>query len=85
MQILETLSGYILQLELYSKTPEAREAIVCEELQVLLTLMAIQKKKIYIYGKYGYKFKTKSVARPQKHFKMVNPLEPAAVNLIMVP
>lgn len=46
MQILETLSGYILQLELYSKTPEAREAIVCEELQVLLTLMAIQKTKI---------------------------------------
>lgn len=82
MQILETLSGYILQLELYSKTPEAREAIVCEELQVLLTLMAIQNQN---YGKYGYKFKTKSVARPQKHFKTVNPLEPAAVNLIMVP
>jgi len=42
MQILEPFCGYILQLELYLWTPEAREAIVCEELQVLLTLMATQ-------------------------------------------
>lgn len=34
MQILETLSGYILQFELFSWTPEATDAIVCEELQV---------------------------------------------------
>lgn len=82
MQILEPFCGYILQLELYLWTPEAREAIVCEELQVLPILMAIQNQN---YGGYGYKFKTKYVARPQKHFRTVNPLEPAAVNLIMVP
>lgn len=33
------------------------------------------------YGKYGYKFKTKSFMRPQTHFKTVNPLEPAAMNV----
>ncbi len=82
MQILETVSGYILQFELFSWTPEATDAIVCEELQLLLNLMAIQSQN---YGKYGYKFQIKSVTRPQKHFKTVNPLEPAAVNLIMVP
>ncbi len=53
MQILETVSGYILQFELFSWTPEATDAIVCEELQLLLNLMAIQSQN---YGKYGYKY-----------------------------
>ncbi len=53
MQILETVSGYILQFELFSWTPEATDAIVCEELQLLLNLMAIQSQN---YDKYGYKY-----------------------------